>query len=195
MHSKAVTTSYGPACTGCTAGVSDVEPHPVAEAGFVRRCGGPLRPTARRRRTRRRRVGVGQRDADRGPAQPAADVGDTPAGAQRGVEVGHRRQVGRTEAVQEHGPVRRGLRLPGVVTVLRPGHAVAGAVGLQQGVSLLAQAGDQPRQGQDVVQAELVGQRLRGARTAGRSGGSARRRPGSATRNPVTACCSSHSRA
>ncbi len=139
--------------------VRRVEPDPVVHPGVA--------SVPARRLDRRsvdvvavdRGVGVGHRDPDRRPAQPAADVGDPAACPQRSVDVGDRRQILPTQRSEEQRAVGARLALAGVGAVLPPADSAARAEGLQHEVDLLDEADRRAGERRDVPEVEHVGQR------------------------------------
>ena len=109
-------------------------------------------------------VGVGHGDADRRPAEAAADVGEVTAPLQRSAHLRHRGQELLTEAVQEHRPVGGGLSLAGVVAVLLPTHSTAGSIRLHERFELLAEAGADGRERQAERQMIAIREHLAVAR-------------------------------
>jgi hypothetical protein len=140
-------------------------------------------------------VREGAGDCDAGDAFAAADLGDAQrlAGDKPGVHSGQGGQPFLQQVVHEHGPGEGGLQIvDGVVGI---GDAATGAERLDNGGHHAAGLGDERGHGSGVGRAVRVEQHVRVGvrqRVAPRLASA----PTSSTsRMPMTACCSSHSRA
>jgi hypothetical protein len=140
--------------------VAEVEAHPVGDPGGVGVDAGLLD---------RRLVDVeavhghgrmGQRQADRRPALPAAHVGDATTPLQHRGDLRDRRQEFPRQVAEEQRPVGAGLALAHVVAEFGPAHPAAGPVGREQRVDVLAEPAHHASHGQDVRRAVRIGQRL-----------------------------------